>query len=290
MHGNITIHLPGTRVHLIFSSYSRAEFIESASAPHFFTLLLSFALPLPLSPNLVKWRKGDWLTEWHEQGVSEIFFMFLNVKNFLAVNYTGLDFKACTWLRVFLPIFPKIAVRQTVGDCGAAEGNSKPCKPVSPTQYIKRSCQSRKAFRPNFWSIVYCEQIVCKGNIAMFKEILLKYLLTTCSMGWMDGWAGGWMVGAVAWNLPPDRLRVRGRREGGRREGGGSHERVGRHTVPYPQSCKQNSVAAPTILKQKSLEVEWVLNTDRNWLPQNLEIVCLVVKKSEFFISALVFQ
>ena len=135
MHGNITIHLPGTRVHLIFSSYSRAEFIESASAPHFFTLLLSFALPLPLSPNLVKWRKGDWLTEWHEQGVSEIFFMFLNVKNFLAVNYTGLDFKACTWLRVFLPIFPKIAVRQTVGDCGAAEGNSKPCKPFSPTQY-----------------------------------------------------------------------------------------------------------------------------------------------------------
>ena len=150
MRGNITIHLPGTRVHLIFSSYSRAEFIESASAPHFFTLLLSFALPLPLSPNLVKWRKGDWLTEWHEQGVSEIFFMFLNVKNFLAVNYTGLDFKACTWLRVFLPIFPKIAVRQTVGDCGAAEGNSKPCKPFSPTQYIKRSCQSRESLSTKF--------------------------------------------------------------------------------------------------------------------------------------------
>ena len=41
--------------------------------------------------------------------------------------HTGLDFKACTWLRDFLPIFPKIAVRQTVGGRGrgAAEGNSK---------------------------------------------------------------------------------------------------------------------------------------------------------------------
>ena len=48
---------------------------------------------------------------------------------------TGLDFKAFTWLRDFLRIFPKIAVRQTVGVCGAAEGNSKPCKPFSPTQY-----------------------------------------------------------------------------------------------------------------------------------------------------------
>ena len=48
---------------------------------------------------------------------------------------SGLDYKACTWLRDFLPIFPKIAVRQTVGGHGAAEGNSKPCKPFSPTQY-----------------------------------------------------------------------------------------------------------------------------------------------------------
>ena len=47
---------------------------------------------------------------------------------------TGLDYKACTWLRDFLPIFPKIAVRQTVGGRGAADGNSKPCKPFSPTQ------------------------------------------------------------------------------------------------------------------------------------------------------------
>ena len=49
---------------------------------------------------------------------------------------TGLDFKACTWLRDFLPIFPKIAVRQTVGGRGVAEGNSKLCKPFSPTQYF----------------------------------------------------------------------------------------------------------------------------------------------------------
>ena len=48
---------------------------------------------------------------------------------------TGLDYKACTWLRDFLPIFPKIAVRQTVVGRGAAEGNSKPCKPFT-TQYI----------------------------------------------------------------------------------------------------------------------------------------------------------
>ena len=47
----------------------------------------------------------------------------------------GLDYKACTWLRYFLPIFTKIAVRQRVGGRGAAEGNSKPCKPFSPTQY-----------------------------------------------------------------------------------------------------------------------------------------------------------
>ena len=56
----------------------------------------------------------------------------------LYVRYwpTGLDFKACTWLSDFLPIFPKIAVRQTVGGRGAVEGNSRPCKPFSPTQYI----------------------------------------------------------------------------------------------------------------------------------------------------------
>ena len=34
-----------------------------------------------------------------------------------------------------MPIFSKIAVGQTVGGRGAAEGNSKPCKPYSPTQY-----------------------------------------------------------------------------------------------------------------------------------------------------------
>ena len=39
-----------------------------------------------------------------------------------------------TWLWDFLPIFPKIAVRQTVGGCGASEGNSKSCKPFFPTQ------------------------------------------------------------------------------------------------------------------------------------------------------------
>ena len=37
------------------------------------------------------------------------------------------------WLRYFLPIFSKIAVRQTVGGRGAAEGNSKPSKRFSPT-------------------------------------------------------------------------------------------------------------------------------------------------------------
>ena len=47
---------------------------------------------------------------------------------------TGLDYKACTWSRDYLPIVPKIAVRQTVGGCGAAEGNLKPCRPFSPTQ------------------------------------------------------------------------------------------------------------------------------------------------------------
>ena len=43
-------------------------------------------------------------------------------------------YKACTWLRDFLPIFLKTAVRQTMGGPGAAEGNSKPYKPFSPTQ------------------------------------------------------------------------------------------------------------------------------------------------------------
>ena len=47
---------------------------------------------------------------------------------------TGLDY---TWLRYFLPIFPKIAVRQTVGGRGAAEGNTKLCQSFSPTQCIK---------------------------------------------------------------------------------------------------------------------------------------------------------
>ena len=41
---------------------------------------------------------------------------------------TGLDLKAFAWLRDCLPIFPKIAVRQSMGGCWAAEGNSKPCK------------------------------------------------------------------------------------------------------------------------------------------------------------------
>ena len=50
-----------------------------------------------------------------------------------------LDFKACTCLRDFLPIFPKIAVRQTVGGRGAAERNSKPYKPFSSTQYNKQT-------------------------------------------------------------------------------------------------------------------------------------------------------
>ena len=61
-------------------------------------------------------------------------------KPYLLVG-TGLDYKSCTWLRDFLPIFPKIAVRQTVGGRGAAEGNSKPCKPFSPTQYSGRRLQ-----------------------------------------------------------------------------------------------------------------------------------------------------
>merc|ERR1719264_1851119 len=49
-------------------------------------------------------------------------------------DYPLTPLKAFTWLRDFLPIFPKIAVRQSVGGCGAAEGNSKPCRPFSPTQ------------------------------------------------------------------------------------------------------------------------------------------------------------
>ena len=47
----------------------------------------------------------------------------------------GLDVKACTWLRDFLPIFPKTAVRQTVEGHWAPEGNSKLCEPLSPTLY-----------------------------------------------------------------------------------------------------------------------------------------------------------
>ena len=46
---------------------------------------------------------------------------------------TGLDLKAFTWLHDFLPIFPKIGVRQSVGD-------SKPCKPFSPTQTLALDC------------------------------------------------------------------------------------------------------------------------------------------------------
>ena len=48
---------------------------------------------------------------------------------------TGLDEKVFKWLRDFLPMFPKIAVRQTAGGCGEADGNSKPC---NPTQYFNR--------------------------------------------------------------------------------------------------------------------------------------------------------
>ena len=54
---------------------------------------------------------------------------------------TGLDLKACTWLRDFLPIFPKITVRQTVGGRGAAEGNLKPCKPFSPMCTLEPACK-----------------------------------------------------------------------------------------------------------------------------------------------------
>ena len=49
---------------------------------------------------------------------------------------TELYYKACTWLLDSLPIFPKNAVRQALGGRGAAEGNSKQCKPFSPTLYI----------------------------------------------------------------------------------------------------------------------------------------------------------
>ena len=57
-------------------------------------------------------------------------------KTCVSSTCTGLDYKACTWLTDFLIIFLKIAVRQTVGGRGAAEGNSKPCKPFIPTQYV----------------------------------------------------------------------------------------------------------------------------------------------------------
>ena len=88
---------------------------------------------------------------------------------------TGLDYKACTWLRDFLPTFhfPKIAVRQTVGGRGAAEDNSKLCKPFSPTQYIRREIQ---------YSAEWCE-VCCallrdgEGEDACspFSRILYRY-------------------------------------------------------------------------------------------------------------------
>ena len=43
----------------------------------------------------------------------------------LLSSSTGLDYKACTWLRYFLPIFPKIEVRQTVGGRGGSRGKFK---------------------------------------------------------------------------------------------------------------------------------------------------------------------
>ena len=49
----------------------------------------------------------------------------------------------------FLPIVPKIAVRQTVGGLGAAEGNSKPCKPFSPTQYVYLICANERNLSTN---------------------------------------------------------------------------------------------------------------------------------------------
>ena len=55
---------------------------------------------------------------------------------------TGLEYKAFTWFRDFLPMFPKITLRQSVGGCGAAKGNSKPCKPFSPTQYSQKASTS----------------------------------------------------------------------------------------------------------------------------------------------------
>ena len=58
-------------------------------------------------------------------------------KNSFGGHCTGLDKKAFTWLIDFLPIFPKIAVRQAVGGRGAAEGNSKLSKPFIPTQYFR---------------------------------------------------------------------------------------------------------------------------------------------------------
>ena len=43
----------------LWPSCLTAEFIESAPAPHFFTLLLSFALPLPAQFGEMEERKGD---------------------------------------------------------------------------------------------------------------------------------------------------------------------------------------------------------------------------------------
>ena len=85
---------------------------------------------------------------------------------------TGLDYKACMWLREFLPIFPKIAVRQTVGGRGAAEVNSKPCKHFSPTQYIHNNIILNP---PLFWLQKDPSgrgSIVDQGNLAAAGRIL----------------------------------------------------------------------------------------------------------------------
>ena len=66
------------------------------------------------------------------------------------------------WLQDFLPIFPKIAVRQSVGGCGATEGNSKPCKPFSPTQYVVirvQQCYKQSTYWANKWHPISAPQL-----------------------------------------------------------------------------------------------------------------------------------
>ena len=99
--GSHTLQMRCTQSRALFEKFS---FPLSAVRPH-----VSFILAEKFPDS------APWLVQHSARG-----------KEDFMLSTTGLYFKVCTWL---------IEVRQTVGGCGAAEGNSKPCKPFSPTQY-----------------------------------------------------------------------------------------------------------------------------------------------------------